>query len=141
MGCVPLLADLLIGHEPVRLAGFGPQGRPCAGVASGRLKPALLGSFRERLDPGGRATVVMETVLPSTRRKATTARVVCLRGATRFTVATTLPGRIPAPSVLRRGARFRPQTTSSRFGSGVRPCGKKIGGPDRSQDQGHKAVG
>ncbi len=41
------LADLLTGHGPLRSAGFSPQGRPLAGVASCGLKSALRGRFME----------------------------------------------------------------------------------------------
>ncbi len=37
------LADVLTGHEWVRSAGFSPQGRPRAGVASCGLKSAVVG--------------------------------------------------------------------------------------------------
>jgi len=49
MGSGQFLLDLPGGHEPVRSAGFSPQGRLMAGVASGGLKSALLGRFMERV--------------------------------------------------------------------------------------------
>jgi len=43
----PFLTDLLTGHEPVRSAGFSPQGRPSANPDSCGLKSALRAKFME----------------------------------------------------------------------------------------------